>query len=40
MEVYEANPKVNNVRDNGPEMMRAGVVSLPLKGHTLRLETG
>ncbi len=23
MEVYEANPKVNNVRNNGPEMMRA-----------------
>ncbi len=22
MEVYEANPKVNNVRNNGPEMMR------------------
>ena len=25
MEVYEANPKVNNVRNNGPEMMRAAV---------------
>jgi putative SOS response-associated peptidase YedK len=23
MEVYEANPKVGNVRNNGPEMMRA-----------------
>ena len=23
MDVYEANPKVNNVRNNGPEMMRA-----------------
>jgi putative SOS response-associated peptidase YedK len=23
MEVFEANPKVNNVRNNGPEMMRA-----------------
>jgi putative SOS response-associated peptidase YedK len=23
MEVYEANPKVNNVRNNGPEMMKA-----------------
>lgn len=23
MEVHEANPKVNNVRNNGPEMMRA-----------------
>ena len=22
MEIYEANPKVNNVRNNGPEMMR------------------
>lgn len=25
MEVYEANPKVNSVRNNGPEMMRAAV---------------
>ena len=23
MEVFEANPKVNSVRNNGPEMMRA-----------------
>ncbi len=23
MEVFEANPKVNNVRNNGPEMTRA-----------------
>ena len=23
MEVYEANPKVGNVRNNGPEMLRA-----------------
>jgi putative SOS response-associated peptidase YedK len=23
IEVYEANPKVGNIRDNGPEMMRA-----------------
>ena len=23
MEVYEVNPKVGNVRNNGPEMMRA-----------------
>jgi putative SOS response-associated peptidase YedK len=23
MEVYEANPKVGNIRNNGPEMMRA-----------------
>ena len=27
MEVYEANPKVNNVRNNGPEMMRAATVA-------------
>ncbi len=25
MELYEANPKVGNVRNNGPEMMRAAV---------------
>jgi putative SOS response-associated peptidase YedK len=23
MEMYEANPKVGNIRNNGPEMMRA-----------------
>lgn len=23
MEVFEANPKVNSVRNNGPQMMRA-----------------
>ena len=23
MEVYEASPKIGNVRNNGPEMMRA-----------------
>ncbi len=23
MEIYEANPKVGNIRNNGPEMMRA-----------------
>lgn len=27
MEVYEANPKVGNVRNNGPEMMRAAAVA-------------
>ena len=25
MEVYEANPMVGNIRNNGPEMMRAAV---------------
>jgi putative SOS response-associated peptidase YedK len=27
MEMYEANPKVGNVRNNGPEMMRAAVAA-------------
>ena len=27
MEVYEANPKVGNVRNNGPEMLRAAAVA-------------
>jgi putative SOS response-associated peptidase YedK len=27
MEMFEANPKVGNVRNNGPELMRAAAVA-------------
>jgi hypothetical protein len=37
MEMFEANRKVGNVRNNGPELMRAAMfvaedVNLPLRG--------